>query len=103
MWTKRYLWLILLPTRPADLLNETEVSIVSLHRAIRKVLRDGLAAAALTLEITAMARAKRGHNQDHLKVYGRGGKALRALWSPFGGHDCAGIRCSVKSARNRRM
>ena len=61
-----------LPTRPADLLNETEV--VSLHRAIRKVLRDGLANGGTSFRDYRNGEGKRGHNQDHLKVYGRGGK-----------------------------
>lgn len=61
-----------LPTRPADSLNETEV--VSLHRAIRKVLRDGLANGGTSFRDYRNGEGKRGHNQDHLKVYGRGGK-----------------------------
>ena len=56
----------------ADLLNETEV--VSLHRAIRKVLRDGLANGGTSFRDYRNGEGKRGHNQDHLKVYGRGGK-----------------------------
>lgn len=61
-----------LPTRPATSLSASEV--VSLHRAIRKVLRDGLANGGTSFRDYRNGEGKRGHNQEHLKVYGRAGK-----------------------------
>lgn len=70
-----------LPIRPADSLTEAEV--VSLHRAIRKVLRDGLANGGTSFRDYRNGEGKRGHHQEHLQVYGRAGKPCRYCGRPL--------------------
>lgn len=62
----------ILPTRPADSLIESETK--ALHRALRKVLRDSLARGGTSFRDYKNGAGGKGQNQEHLLVYGRGGK-----------------------------
>lgn len=61
-----------MPTRPADSLSEAETK--ALHRALRKVLRDSLANGGTSFRDYKNGAGGKGQNQEHLLVYGRGGK-----------------------------
>lgn len=61
-----------LPTRPADSLTDSEVK--RLHRSLRKVLRHSLAHGGTSFRDYKNGAGGQGQNQDHLLVYGRGGK-----------------------------
>ena len=58
------------PERPAGGLTMEEVR--RLHRAIRTVLREGLANRGTTFSSFQNGRGEAGANQDNLRVYGRG-------------------------------
>lgn len=60
------------PRRRADSLTEKECA--SLHRAIRKVLRDSLERGGTSFRDYRNGEGKAGHNQEYLAVYGRAGK-----------------------------
>jgi formamidopyrimidine-DNA glycosylase len=65
------------PNRPANTL--TEVESRRLHRAIRDVLRQGLANRGTTFSSFQDARGAEGENQAHLRVYGRGTRGQPCL------------------------
>lgn len=62
----------IMPTRPADSLTEAETK--ALHRTLRKVLRESLANGGTSFRDYKNGAGGKGQNQDHLLVYGRGGK-----------------------------
>jgi formamidopyrimidine-DNA glycosylase len=59
----------ILPDRPASSLSRSEIE--KLHRAIRKVLRQGIKYRGTTFRDYRDAFNESGGFQDHLKVYGR--------------------------------
>lgn len=61
------------PERPANGLSATDVR--RLHRAIREVLREGLAHRGTTFSSFQDGTGEAGGNQRNLRVYGRGGTA----------------------------
>lgn len=60
------------PLRPAGELDQPEV--VRLHRAIRKVLRTGIARQGSTLRDYTQPDGSYGSMQDEFRAYGRGGE-----------------------------
>ncbi len=68
------------PLRPAGELSEDEAR--RLYRAIRRVLRDGIARAGATLRDYRMPDGASGQMQDAFNVYGRAGEPCQRCGTP---------------------
>ncbi|MGI9950913.1 bifunctional DNA-formamidopyrimidine glycosylase/DNA-(apurinic or apyrimidinic site) lyase [Moorellaceae bacterium AZ2] len=69
------------PLRPSCTLTDEE--IVRLHRAVRKVLEDGIGHGGTSIRDYMDVNGKRGSHQDHLSVYGRTGKPCPRCGEPI--------------------
>ena len=69
------------PLRPAGEPREPEVR--ALHRALRAVLRTGLARQGATLRDYRDPEGRTGSMQDEFQVYGRGGEPCRRCRAPI--------------------
>lgn len=65
----------ILPTRPANSLSKNEIS--HLVRGINAVIRQGIDNKGTTFRDYKDGEGNKGTNQEHLLVYGRGGKACK--------------------------
>lgn len=69
------------PLRPANSLSEEETG--SLHRAIREVLKTGIANAGATFSDYRRPNGEKGRQQDFFKVAHRGGKTCDVCSTPI--------------------
>jgi formamidopyrimidine-DNA glycosylase len=94
------------PARPAGTLLPAEIA--RLHRAIRKVLRAGIAAQGATLRDYRRADGQAGTMQERFDVYGRDGEPCRRCGATIAKTRVAGRgtwlcpRCQPEPAAVRR-
>ncbi len=74
-------------TRAADV---DPARVKRLHRAIKRVLRESIAAKGTTVASYLTARGERGSFQSKLRVYGRQGERCRACGTPIERIQAAG-------------
>lgn len=71
----------ILPTRLANTLSQAEIE--ALHAAANKVIAQGIANRGTTFRDYKDGEGKKGDNQNHLLVYGRGGQPCKTCGEPL--------------------